>query len=166
MEPKKAFKDTAVGKFLGGVAPGILDMVGDIFPPAKLLSGLFDKEPDILPEQRLEFEKLLNEYQTNELKAYLEDVANARDMQKTALGQTDNFSKRFIYIFASVCMILIFVYAYLVTFAAIPVANQQTANTLTGIFVGSVFMSIIGYFFGSSKGSSDKTDLLKNLTNK
>jgi ABC-type Na+ efflux pump permease subunit len=166
MEPKKAFKDTVIGGFLSKVAPNVVDMVGDIFPPAKLLSGLFNTQPDILPEQRMEFERLVKDYEAGELKAYLDDIANAREMQKTALNQQDTFSKRFIYYFASVCMILIFIYAYLVTFVPIPIANQQTANTLTGIFVGSVFMAIIGYFFGSSKSSADKNDLLKNLTNK
>lgn len=53
---KKPFKETAVGKFLTQNAPGVLELVGDVFPPAKLISKLVEKEiPQMEPEQASEF---------------------------------------------------------------------------------------------------------------
>lgn len=165
MADQKKFKDTAVGQFLSKVAPNVVDMVGDIFPPAKLLSGLFDKEPDIAPEQRLEFEKLVRDYEQQELKLYLEDIANARDMQKTALTNNDIFSKRFVPYLAAVSIFLGFAYIFMITFVAIPATSQRFADTILGVVISIVFGTIYNFFFGSSKGSADKNELIKNLKN-
>jgi len=39
-------------------------------------------------------------------------------------------------------------------------AESSTINLALGALIGA-FVSIVGYFFGSSKGSSDKNELLK-----
>lgn len=165
MAEQKKFKDTAVGQFLSKVAPKVVDVVGDIFPPAKLLTALIDKEPDIAPEQRLEFEKLVKDYELNELKVYMDDVANARDMQKAALNQSDVFSKRFTYYLAAVSIVLGFAYVYLITFFPIPATSQRFADTILGVVISIVFGTIYNFFFGSSKGSADKNAIFENLKN-
>ena len=48
---KKKFKDTKVGKFLIKVAPGILDIAGDLLPDAGVLgmvSNLIKSNPTFL----------------------------------------------------------------------------------------------------------------------
>lgn len=160
----KKFGETKVGQFLAKYAPGVLDAVGDIFPPAKILSALFNTTPDVLPEQRLEFERLVKDYELNELKEYLADVQNARNMQIAALNQSDTFSKRFIYYLGAGSALLGFIYIYLVTFIAIPANSLRIADTILGVVIGTVFGTIFNFFFGSSKGSSDKNELIKNIT--
>ena len=112
----KLFKETKVGAFLTKNAPGILDLVGDVFPPAKILSRLFSLEPDIPDADKLEFERLLKDYEFNELQAYLSDVANARSMQTVGLQQQDLFSKRFVYYLAIALVILTFIFDFLMFF--------------------------------------------------
>lgn len=162
MSEKKKFGDTKVGQFLSKQAPGILDAVGDIFPPAKILTALFKVEPDILPEQRLEFERLTREYEQTELAAYLADVANARQMQMTALNQDDKFSKRFIYYLAGASILLGFTYIFLVTFLPLAPTSVRYADTILGVVIGVVFGTIFNFFYGSSKGSADKNQLISD----
>lgn len=44
---------------------------------------------------------------------------------------------------------------------SVPAENATLVNVLFGILSASVG-AIVGYFFGSSKGSSDKNDLIAN----
>lgn len=165
-EVKKKFKDTAIGKFINQVAPSIIDMVGDVLPPVKLLKGLFDQTPDVPPEQRVEFEKLLKDYEERELAAYLGDVKDARDMQKVALNQQDKFSKRFVYYFGAISALVGFAYIFLITFCKIDPANQRFADTILGVVISAIIGTIYSFFFGSSKSSQDKSqDITKIIDN-
>ena len=157
------FADTKIGQFLKDKAPGVLDAVGDVFPPVKVLSALFGGQTDVPPEQKVEFERLLKDYEERELEAYLADVANARDMQKAALTQDDKFSKRFIYYLAGSSVTLGFVYIFLVTFISLPATSLRFADTILGVVIGSVFGTILNFFFGSSKGSDDKNKIIEGL---
>jgi len=46
-------------------------------------------------------------------------------------------------------------------FKGIPEINKDILNITVGALIGS-FTSIVGYFFGSSKGSADKNKMLQN----
>lgn len=165
-QEKKKFKETTIGKFLNQVAPSIIDMVGDVLPPVKLLKGLFNQTPDVPPEQRVEFEKLLKDYEQTELAMYLADVKDARDMQKTALGQQDNFSKRFVYYFGAISALIGFAYIFMITFVDINPANQRFADTILGVVISAIIGTIYSFFFGSSKSSQDKSqDITKIIDN-
>lgn len=48
---------------------------------------------------------------------------------------------------------------YILLFKAITPANENILNIVIGALIGS-FTTIIGYFFGSSSGSAEKTKLL------
>lgn len=90
----------------------------------------------------------------------LENVMGARHMQEMALAQSDVFSKHFLYylaIFWSVCAAL---YIGFITFGVIPEQNVRFADTILGFLLGTVVSNILNFFFGSSKSSRDKTDLL------
>jgi hypothetical protein len=50
---------------------------------------------------------------------------------------------------------------YLLIMSPAPESNKDALLILVGVIAGQ-FANIVGYFFGSSKGSSDKTDILKN----
>jgi len=161
---KKAFKDTAIGGFLGKVAPEVLETVGDAFPPVKVLAALFDHELQVSGEDQKKFDELLARYENEELKLYLADVADARGMQKTALGQDDKFSKRFIYWLTAGSLFLGFLYVFVITFLTIPAENQRFADTILGVVISIIFGTIYNFYFGSSQGSKDKDELTKKLT--
>lgn len=61
MAERKKLRDTAVGQWLRDKAPKVLDAVGDAIPDSGVLGvvkRLVDGDPDLTPEQKLEFDKL------------------------------------------------------------------------------------------------------------
>jgi hypothetical protein len=92
------------------------------------------------------------------LEIILQDRANARKMQEAALGQSDLFSKRFIYYFASFWSIVAAVYIACITFIPIADDNARFADTVLGFMLGTVIATIIGFFYGSSAGSKEKDE--------
>lgn len=120
---------------------------------------------------KMEAEKQIQDYtikmeelaQSTE-KMFLEDKQSARDMQKAALMQNDLFSKRFIYYLASFWTAAGIAYIFFATYA--DVKNERVVDTVLGFLLGTILATIINFFFGSSKGSSDKQDIINTLTNK
>lgn len=110
---------------------------------------LLDSQIEIM---KIDFEKLKLEYQ---------NTNDARDMQKVALQQDDTFSKRYVYYLATFWSFVAVGYIFLITFLTIPEANVRFADTTLGFLLGTIVATIINYFFGSSKSSSDKNQLLK-----
>ncbi len=110
---------------------------------------IIDSQIEIM---KIDFEKLKLEY---------ENTNSARDMQKVALQQDDIFSKRYVYYLATFWSIVAVGYIFLITFLTIPEANVRFADTTLGFLLGTIVATIINYFFGSSKSSSDKNQLLK-----
>ena len=101
---------------------------------------------------KIDFEKLKLEF---------DNTNSARDMQKVALQQDDTFSKRYVYYLATFWSFVAVGYIFLITFLTIPEANIRFADTTLGFLLGTIVATIINYFFGSSKSSSDKNQLLK-----
>ena len=66
----------------------------------------------------------------------------------------------YMYILATIVVLAIMLFCMALIFYPIPEGNIQMVNILLGAFTGS-FVTVIGYFFGSSKGSSDKNDIIK-----
>jgi hypothetical protein len=102
-----------------------------------------------LQELELEYAKLDNE-----------DRASARAMQIAALQQEDWFAKNFLYIFTSVWSIFAMVYFAFVTFGTVAESGIRMADTILGVLIGTVLTGFFNFFFGSSKGSKDKSDAL------
>ncbi len=159
---KKSFKDTAVGKFLGRAAPSVLDAVGDVFPPVKLLQNLLSATPLEDENDREEMMRLLKDYEQEELRMRLDDMQDARDMQMEALRQDDKFSKRFIYWLAAGSLVAGFAYVFWITFGDIPESNQRFADTILGVVIATIITTIYNFFFGSSDGSKKKDLTHKN----
>ena len=66
----------------------------------------------------------------------------------------------FQYVLGAVIVVGFFLLLYLLLRNAIPDQNKEVLNIVIGALIGS-FSSIVGYFYGSSLGSSEKNDLLK-----
>lgn len=61
MAERKKLRDTLVGQWLREKAPKVLDAVGDAIPDSGVLGlvkRLVDGDPDLTPEQKLEFDRL------------------------------------------------------------------------------------------------------------
>ena len=110
---------------------------------------IMDSQIEIM---KIDFEKMKLEYQ---------NTNDARDMQKVALQQDDTFSKRYVYYLATFWSFIAVGYIFLITFLTIPEANVRFADTTLGFLLGTIVATIINYFFGSSKSSLDKNQLLK-----
>ena len=68
--------------------------------------------------------------------------------------------ENFILGMAGIIILLTFLYLFLITFLQIPESGADHAKYASGFLVGTAFATIINYFWGSSKGSADKNDLL------
>ena len=112
---------------------------------------IMDSQIEIM---KIDFEKMKLDYQ---------NTNDARDMQKVALQQDDTFSKRYVYYLATFWSFVAVGYIFLITFLTIPEANVRFADTTLGFLLGTIVATIINYFFGSSKSSSDKNQLLKGI---
>jgi heme O synthase-like polyprenyltransferase len=66
------------------------------------------------------------------------------------------------YCLAGIIVFGFFVLLYILLFKAITPANENILNIVIGALIGS-FTTIIGYFFGSSSGSAEKTKLLTEI---
>ena len=109
---------------------------------------IMDSQIEIM---KIDFEKMKLDYQ---------NTNDARDMQKVALQQDDTFSKRYIYYLATFWSFVAVGYIFLITFLTIPEANVRFADTTLGFLLGTIVATIINYFFGSSRSSSEKNQLL------
>lgn len=89
-----------------------------------------------------------------------EDRASARHMQEVALQQDSWFAKNFLYMFTSVWSVFAMTFFSLASFFTIPEANTRIVDTIIGVLIGTVLTGFFNFFFGSSKGSKDKTDAL------
>ena len=158
---KKTFKETRFGALLSKVAPKAGEAIAHILPDKGVLGivkNLIDSEPDISQEQKDALQTQLREFELTELKAILDDKADARDMQKEALRQGDLFSKRFIYYLTIFWSIVSAVYIFAITF--FDILNDRVADTILGFLMGTIIASMMQFFFGSSQGSKDKTKAL------
>lgn len=98
--------------------------------------------------------------------AYLGDAQSARDMQKTALQQTDVFAKRFVYHFAIFWAVMAMAYVAGITFVEIPKDNIRFADTVLGFLLGTIVAQIISFFYGSSRSSQNKDKTIRKITSR
>jgi hypothetical protein len=64
------------------------------------------------------------------------------------------------YVLGALIVIGFFVLLYMLIRKEVPEVNKDLLNLVVGALIGS-FATIVGYFFGSSKGSAEKNDLIK-----
>jgi hypothetical protein len=143
---------TAVAGPLGGAAVRALAAKFGVSDSVEAVAKAIVGDPEAtakLQELELEYAKLDNE-----------DRANARAMQIAAIQQDDWLAKNFIYIFTSVWSIFAMVYFAFVTFGTVAESGVRMADTILGVLIGTVLTGFFNFFFGSSKGSKDKTDAM------
>lgn len=93
-------------------------------------------------------------------KAYLLDVQNARALQQAALSQGDTFSKRFLYYLAAFIILSATAFGFLLFVYPIPEGNKRMVEMFADVYLFAGALSVIYFFFGSSKSSHDKSDVI------
>ncbi len=74
----------------------------------------------------------------------------------------DNLNKHSIrFVLAIFWSIMAAGYLVGVTFFEIPEDNHRAVDTVLGFVLGTIVATVMNFYFGSSQGSSDKTDILK-----
>jgi len=111
-------------------------------------------------EQLLQHRQKMEASRLEEERLHQADRADARSLQKEALKQDDIFAKRFIYYYAIGITILTFIFIFWASFGKIPFRNERTVDTVLGFLLGVSLSAIIQYFYGSSAGSSRKSEVI------
>tara|TARA_R110002153_G_scaffold23901_2_gene76810 strand:- start:2167 stop:2613 length:447 start_codon:yes stop_codon:yes gene_type:complete len=134
---------TKIGDFLRGAAPHILDIVGDVLPSngaLGIVKNLIQKDDKLTAHEKVEALRLLE--------LDLDNVKDARSMQKAALNQEDKFSKRFLYYLSTFWSLVAASYFFLATFSS--VVNDKIADIILGFLLGSVVGVMMNFFYGDS----------------
>lgn len=104
-----------------------------------------------------------------------EDRADARALQKAAMAEDDWLVRNFVHLYAFLLTGFTFAFIGWAAFGAkfdtaadgaLSAAGQaqiRTVDTVLGFLLGVSLSAIIQFFFGSSKGSSDKSRMLEDL---
>lgn len=95
-----------------------------------------------------------------ELKVHAANTQGARQMNQESMKSDDPIVRRFIYFYALFWSVCSAVYIGFITFGEIPKDNVRFADTILGFLLGTIVATIINFFYGSSKGSQDKTAAL------
>jgi uncharacterized BrkB/YihY/UPF0761 family membrane protein len=66
----------------------------------------------------------------------------------------------FQYVLGALIVIGFFVLLVILVYSSVPEQNKDLLNLVVGALIGS-FATVVGYFYGSSLGSSDKNEFLK-----
>jgi len=111
-----------------------------------------------LKQAEIDFKIKMGEQKLEEVKAYLADTASARSREVEITKAT---GKRDInqYILAWVMVGGFFSLTGILIFRAIPPSTSNVIYMLFGA-LSAGFGSVMNYYFGSSKGSAEKTNLL------
>jgi hypothetical protein len=151
---------------IGGAAGSLLaSVLGVENTPDTINSKLADLSPEetakIRQAEMQHREKLLEISNAND-QLYLADMQDAR---KTEIERTKVTGKRDVnlYVLAWTVVVSFFITCGILIFVKMPEGQSNIVYMLLGT-LGTGFITVLSYFFGSSKGSADKTVLLAEKT--
>ena len=160
MREKKPFRETKVGKVLIDKAPQVLDMVGDILPDQGalgLVKNIISKDDSISESEKAAIIAEVNQ-ELELLRLENEDRASARsrDVEVTKAGG-DNLIMKTV-AFTMLGLLVLCVVAVLF----FDLKNENLAHLIVGEIFGAVLAMVV-YYFGSTRGSKEKTSLIEKL---
>jgi hypothetical protein len=162
----KKFKDTKVGQWLSNKAPDVVDAVGDVFPPAKLLGKLIWDRDDLSEADKATFQQHLKEYEA-ELDYHLKNTGSARSIYKLSKDVTDDLANRIMTWNLPIIVLLVFVNIFCVKFldsALLAIVSNVIGRVMQKLFEER--STVTNFYLGSSKGSKDKDNsFIKNQSN-
>lgn len=148
---KKQFKDTAVGKILGKVAPTLLKSIGTICPPVAMLSKLISVDPEITPEDKKTLQLMMNDYEIEAFRLEVEDRKRASNM-----FEDDSIVQKIFALAFLVAYFGLIAFILNVLFNSNSFHPSELAKTMvTMVFTGTSMKlnTIIDFLFGGSVGS-------------
>jgi hypothetical protein len=163
MEAIKPFKETKVGQFLKNDFPQVLNTIGDVLPSNGvfgIVKNLIKLTPGISPAQQSEAIAKIEAFEKEYFAMEMQDRDSARDLQSNALKQEDKFSKRFIYFLSAFVIGAATTFGIMLFFVEVPKENQRMVEMFADIFLFTGALTILNFYFGSSKESHEKTKML------
>ena len=160
---RKKLKDTKLFKTAKEKFPEILgkgiEIFGDLTGRESLenLGSWIQDKVNPSPIDQIELNKA-KEYDLQELETYLKDVQNARnrEIEIAKTGKKDPMM-----LITGLIGVSVFVFMVVAIVFMPDLQDNKLLIHLLGMVEG-VAITIFSYYFGSSKGSKDKTKLLKN----
>lgn len=157
---RKPFKETKIGIFLNEKAPDLLENIVDFIPDGGVPGFIKNilQHDKLSPEDKLKAIELLN----HELEMYKIDAgdrANARDREREYVKAKRTDWMMMGAGFTGLCSFIFIV----VTAVFMPEVFEKNPvlHQIVGMVEG-VALTIFMYYYGSSKGSADKTKLLND----
>ncbi len=142
----------------GGFLQGASDIIGKIVKDPNEMAQVNEQLKALADKHQETMAQLAEE----QYEAQLKDTDSARQMEIAALKQESWFAKNQIHLLAiSVTAGFFGLLTYMVKFD-VPAANKDILNIMLGS-LGTAWVSIVGFYFGSSKGSDDKNKIIDKL---
>jgi len=150
---------------IGGIAGSLIAEVLGVDPndPKQIETELKNANPEVwakLKESTMKHEERLIELGMENDKMYIADVQNARNREVEITKATGKFNTP-LYILAGLIVFGFFSTLGITMFVDLSASNLQISSLLLGTLATS-FGMIIQYFYGSSKGSTEKNAVLQN----
>lgn len=156
-----------LGKIFSSGASDLIDSVGKVLD--NVITTKAEKE-----QANLELQKVINEHEEKmatltqaEIEAYLKDTQSARDAN-VRIQESDKASwlaKNVSYILSLIITLGFFgLLSYMLKYE-VPSANKDVMNILLGS-LGTAWITVVGFFFGSSIGSKEANASLKKVLSK
>lgn len=158
---------TILGGPAGGAIGGVINNLLGVSSPAEA-EALLEKDPmawEKLKEYEMNNKLELQKLEIQNEQMYLSDVQSARG-RETEIVKTTGKKDIFMYVLAGSLFYGFFVLIGILLFIKIPVENANMLMLYGSLFgtLSSGFIAVVSYFFGSSKGSSEKDKIINNVT--
>jgi len=149
-----AAKGEWLANLLGGQATSIITGIGDT--AKKFITTDQDRMAFELEQQKWEFE--FKKLAMTAKQKYFEDTQSAREMYKADSSIQKILALLFTVSFFGFMIFLLF----MLQSPTLPPAQENLIFTMFGAISG-IMVTIIGFYFGSSKGSADKDDKIAKI---
>lgn len=162
---KKKFAETKFGIFLKEKAPKLLDKVADFLPDKGalgIIKNLIDRDPDVREEvnnmsiqDRLSFDRELIAFEMEMYKIDAADRDSARNREIEYVKSTGHVD--WMMYATGITALLAFIFIIYAAVYKPEVFNKNPVlHQITGMIEG-VALTMFAFYFGSSKGSRDKS---------
>jgi len=164
---------TVIGGLLGGPAAAAAGkMVAGLFgtdpeSPEEAMNAI-QADPDAMSkikDYEMRHRERLEELQLEETKAFLKDKDSARQREMALIAATGEKDDG-LYKIAYIVIIAFFILMTIVLVAMVmnkDITHELSSNPVIMLIIGALisgFTQVLSYFFGSSKGSNEKTKLM------
>lgn len=159
---KVPFKDSKLGVWLKTNVPTAINAVENFVPaPVKggldIVKNLIGTAPGLTDEQKNEGLKLADDHELEMLK---ENDANTADARAREIAVKDKTPMVLAYTITGGFFGLLAI----MIFHILPNANQTLLNVMVGS-LGTAWIGIVNYYFGSSQGSAKKSETIEKMMN-